>query len=122
MGDIGGKGSGGARRGAGRPNRSNSFLRTGEARATRLISKAIALHGETHPIVASCLRDLLHIARADPGYRGRYVSTRLRAICHILDMLVGRPREAPGSSGQNAQGALTDLMAKIEDGEFDDDP
>ena len=78
------------------------------------MSRAIALHGETHPVVAQCMQDLLKIARGVEGYRGRYIGDRYRAICRVLDMLVGKPREAPRPGRGNARGAIAALMDDIE--------
>ena len=90
-------------------------LHNGERDALSSLCKAIALHGETHPIIEKCMRDLLKIADAEPGYRGRYIGDRFRAIARVLDMLVGKPREAPSHKRDDPKGAVRKLVERLQD-------
>jgi len=41
----------------------------------------------------------LHIARGDPGYRGRYIGVRLRAAFDMLDRHLGKATQPIEHSG-----------------------
>lgn len=95
------------------------MLKAGEGECFDAYARAVAIHGDTHPVIRECMADLLKIAKgADPGYRGRYIGDRLRAIFRILDMLAGRPREAP-EPGKRDAGALDRFMDRVDAGEFE---
>ena len=96
--------------GSGRKKGDNQGLYEGESEAIESLSKAIAIHGESHPIIAECTKDLLKIARGAEGYRGRYIGERMRAIVRLLDMLAGRPREAKQPERDDARGAIAKLI------------
>ncbi|MCP3998860.1 MAG: hypothetical protein GY722_27880 [bacterium] len=85
-----------------------------EVKAISAVSKAINLHGESHPIIQECLQVLLSIARLDQGYRGSNGRDRLRAVFRLLDTLSGRPGEAqPPSRDGEAKGAILALVESM---------
>ncbi len=85
-----------------------------EVQAISAVSKAIELHGESHPIIQECLQVLLSVARLDRGYRGSHGRDRLRAVFRILDTLSGRPGEAqPPSRDGEAKGAILALVESM---------
>ncbi len=93
-----------------------------EMQAIGVVSKAIELHGESHPIIQECLQVLLSVARLDRGYRGSHVRNRLRAVFRLLDTLSGRPLESqPQSTDDEARSAILTLVegmrAKTENNE-----
>ena len=94
---------------------ANKTLRDGERKAIEALSRAIALHGESHPIVRKCIGWMLGIASGEIS--GRYVGDRYRGICRMLDMLCGKPREAPKPRKGDARGAIAKLMDDIESDE-----
>lgn len=75
-------------------------LRHGEKKAQLAVNKAIQTYGIDNPVVKECLQILLCIARAEPGYRGRYVGERLRAVNRLIDQLAGKPKETVEHSGE----------------------
>lgn len=58
---------------------------------------------------------LLKIARAEPGYRGRYVGERLRSIQRLLDDFRGKPTERRGADGTagEVQSALLRMVGDM---------
>ncbi len=79
--------------------RTKHALFRNEQKAVKSVTEAIALYDESHPLVQDCLQTMIKISKGSPGYRGRYVGTRMRAISRIMDTLTGRPREAPPPPG-----------------------
>ena len=93
---IGGKGSG----------RPPTYKKAFEA-----LSRAMAVHGESSPVVKEAMEGLLGIMRDG----GPYARVRMQAITRMLDMFVGRPREASPHKREDPKGAIRKLVEQLGD-------
>jgi hypothetical protein len=100
-----------------RKPRKRQALRRGEAPVIAQLDLVAARLGWDHPIVREVIQTLLGISRGAVGYRGRHVGVRLSATRELLDRILGTPGEAGGGGGDD--GALGELMRRIDAGEFE---
>ncbi len=75
-------------------------------KALEALSRAMAVHGESAPIVQEALAELVKCMR----YSGPYARTRFQAVTRILDTFVGRPREAPPQRSGRSRAAIEQLV------------
>ncbi len=80
-------------------------LKDGERKALELLRDATDKFGDDDPIIQECTMMLICISRADTGYTGRHIGSRLRAIHRLLDQRLGKPGDAPPRGGQVVQPA-----------------
>jgi len=56
--------------------------------------------GEDDPVTREILGMLAAVARGDPGWRGRYIGDRLRAIIELGNRRLGKPVQPLDHSGK----------------------
>ena len=88
MGPIAAKRTG---RPPGRRKGTRNTLVWGEVSAVELARKLCAELGEDSEATQLLYAALCAVARGDPGWRGRYVGDKLRALIHLLDRRKGKP-------------------------------
>ena len=89
-----GPGKGNRTRGPGRKTLSD-----GE-RALIAAIRAAENRGVSDDLIAEHLALLVHVARGDRGYCGRYIGIRLKAARELLDRLQGKPRQVQEHTGE----------------------
>jgi hypothetical protein len=102
--------------GSGRKKGYKNPLGFGEVQAIDLARKACEQLGEDDPVVVEFLAMLAAIARGDPGWRGRHIGERLRAIDKFLDRRMGKPVQPVDHSGKIGF-TLEDLLTGKTDSE-----